>query len=613
MRYYIIILSLFSVFVIKAQVTFIPSASLTPCLGEYKPVSFSTSLIYDSLQWLNTTGNVIGTEDTLIIGPNIAPTTSFISIDLQLFYQGTKYPTYKVYIVPTQPFPFSLNDDTTTCIGDSVNIRVRDPNNAISKITWRSNRADFIPPTFNPVNGIPKSYKTVKPGKYWVSVTNLNETCRLSDTITIEKINQPVDLGPDVEFCNNELVYLENTNPNSITGTRSIWSYNGKQKESKGLYPTESGIHELRTISPTPHFCEFSDEVNVTINEVPEVDLPSSQTICKGESTVIANSLLNNTTYTTEWETSNGTLPIIGDGQESIVVRTPGTYYLSLKTPFCTATDSTTINLFQFDVDLGSDIPDTCNNGSYTLKNLAASTEPAQTYYLWRTPGGNSLEREVIADKRGEYILNVTSDFPQCEISDTIFVALNEIPEFDLGENKETQESFFTFDGSFSNKFPSTNFNFNWSSLDSDSIYSTKPKLYIDQPGEYNISLEVTNKFSSCTSNDWFVIIIPEEPIISSYVMYIPDAISPTALNEENSKLKVQGPDIDTENFEFKLFNRWGEIVFETVDFDFMKYEGWDGTSASSETQNGTYTYTTKGQFKDGKTFSLVGTVSVLR
>lgn len=596
----------------NAQVTFLPSASITPCLGERKAVSFQTTISYDSLHWLKQ-AVIVGKEDTLIVGPNITTNTSLVTLGLQLFYQGVKYPVYNMYIIPTQPFIFSLNEDTVTCIDDSVEIRVIDPNNSVAKITWHSNRSDFIPPTYHPVTGIPKRYKTEKEGKFWVTVTNLNETCTLIDSINIRKITPQVDLGPDLQTCDNDLPYLANleTTP---TNSKYTWSFNNQTRSTKGIYPTESGLYTLTTISPAPNFCEASDEVQVTINSVPKVTLsPKNSTVCKGEIAVISNTEANTgLNYNTKW-TSSTSLPIIDDGQESITVREAGKYTLTLENQFCSAQDSAVIEYFNFDVNLGNDYPDTCSNGSYTLKNLSANTEPSQTFYLWRTPTGNSLEREVIAKTKGDYILTVTSDSPQCSISDTVQVNLNPIPQFDLGENKMTDESFFTFDGTFNNEFPKSGFNYNWTSLTYDSTYSTISNLYLDKPGEHYVNLEITNKSSGCKSSDSFLIIIPEEPIISSHVMYIPDAISPLAANQENAKLKVQGPDIDTENFEFMLFNRWGEIIFESKDFDFMKYEGWDATDSNTDVQNGTYTYTTKGQFKDGKTFNLVGTVSILR
>ena len=614
MRFLISIVLLVTTLIVKGQVTYTPT-TVQHCLGAYTPVTFNTSLGYDSLQWVSPKGIVLGNSTTLLIGPDEAPNAGqLVSISLKLFSAGKPMPGIPpLYVIPTAPFQFSLNNDTTVCRGDSVIVNVNDPSNQISKITWHSNRSDFIPPMYSPLTGLPKTYTSKKEGRYWVTVENITQTCRLTDTVTIRSINQTVELGSDQQACEGEPVYLSNINKDTILpNTTYTWDYNGYQKTSKGIYPTESGNYKLTITSPAPLYCTNSDDVNITINPVPKVDLPTNQTVCAGEKVTITNQVTNTlSNYTSFWRAKESNT--IDNTTETHTTNIADVYFLTLKTPYCEATDSTIIKNFEFTVDLGDGIGERCSNESFELKNLQASTEPAQTFYLWRTPYGNFTSKTIQAKRRGQYILSVTSDFPQCTIVDTIFMGINPIPVFDLGDGKTTDESFFTFDGSFENKFPEDQFSFLWENMKMDTVYSEKKNLYLDKKGEHQVHLQIKDKQTGCSFDDSFIIIIPEEPIISSHVMYIPDAISPRASNPDNAKLKVLGPDIDIEGFQFTLFNRWGEVIFETSDFDFMKREGWDASNSSSEQQNGTYTYITKGQFRDGEPFSTTGTVTVLR
>lgn len=614
MRYLISIVLLVTTLLVKGQVTYSPT-TVQHCLGAYTPVTFTTTLGYDSIQWVDPKGNVLNNTNKLIIGPDVAPNAGqLVSITLKLFSAGKPLPGIPpLYVIPTAPFQFSLNNDTTVCKGDSVVVRVNDPANQISKITWHSNRSDFIPPMYSPTTGLPKIYTSKREGKYWVVVENTTQTCRLSDTITIHEVVQPVELGPDQHACEGELLYLSNLSSEPINPNSTYtWSFNGNQKISKGIYPTESGTYHLTITSPAPLYCTSTDEISITMNPRPKVNLPANQTICAGEKVTIANNAINtNLTYTANWRSR--TANTISNSTESYTTNIADTYYLTLKTAFCEATDSTVIKNFDFKVDLGDGIGERCSNESFELKNLQANTEPAQTFYLWRTPYGNFTTKTIQAKRKGQYILTVTSDFPQCSITDTVYMGINPIPVFDLGDGKITEESFFTFDGSFNNQFPVDQYSFLWKNTAMDTIYSEKNTLYLDKTGQHEVMLQIKDKKTNCSFEDSFIIIIPEEPIISSHVMYIPDAISPRATNLENTKLKVLGPDIDTKDFHFTLFNRWGEVIFETSDFDYMKREGWDATTNGTEQQNGTYTYITKGQFRDGETFSTTGTVTVLR
>ncbi len=67
--------------------------------------------------------------------------------------------------------------------------------------------------------------------------------------------------------------------------------------------------------------------------------------------------------------------------------------------------------------------------------------------------------------------------------------------------------------------------------------------------------------------------------------VFVPNAFSPNGdgLNDK-IKLLVDG---DFENIVFQIFNRWGELVFETDDAT----QGWDGFYKGFEAEMGTYIY----------------------
>ena len=56
------------------------------------------------------------------------------------------------------------------------------------------------------------------------------------------------------------------------------------------------------------------------------------------------------------------------------------------------------------------------------------------------------------------------------------------------------------------------------------------------------------------------------------YNLYIPNSFTPN--NDGNNDVFLPTINIDS-NYNFKIFNRWGELIFETTDVQ----EGWDGSS----------------------------------
>ena len=58
------------------------------------------------------------------------------------------------------------------------------------------------------------------------------------------------------------------------------------------------------------------------------------------------------------------------------------------------------------------------------------------------------------------------------------------------------------------------------------------------------------------------------------YNLYIPNSFTPN--NDGNNDVFLPTINIDS-NYNFKIFNRWGELIFETTDVQ----EGWDGSSTN--------------------------------
>ena len=75
----------------------------------------------------------------------------------------------------------------------------------------------------------------------------------------------------------------------------------------------------------------------------------------------------------------------------------------------------------------------------------------------------------------------------------------------------------------------------------------------------------------------------------------------------ENDVLYVKGQDV--KNMDFKVFNRWGELVFETNDIN----KGWDGVYKGVAQEMEVYVWTLSVTFGNGKAATKKGNVTLLR
>jgi gliding motility-associated-like protein len=95
-------------------------------------------------------------------------------------------------------------------------------------------------------------------------------------------------------------------------------------------------------------------------------------------------------------------------------------------------------------------------------------------------------------------------------------------------------------------------------------------------------------------------------------VFYIPNTFTPDGDNHNQTFKPIFTSGFDPYNFEMFIYNRWGEVVFETYDVNV----GWDGTLGlkGREVQDGTYTYKIifKSPFVDARKV-VVGHVTLLR
>ncbi len=88
--------------------------------------------------------------------------------------------------------------------------------------------------------------------------------------------------------------------------------------------------------------------------------------------------------------------------------------------------------------------------------------------------------------------------------------------------------------------------------------------------------------------------------------LYVPNAFSPNGMN---NIFKPIGVFTEKDNYEMIIYDRWGQKVFETTDYN----EGWDGKFNGKNAESAIYTYFIHITNAFNKTFNKRGTVMLIR
>lgn len=93
-------------------------------------------------------------------------------------------------------------------------------------------------------------------------------------------------------------------------------------------------------------------------------------------------------------------------------------------------------------------------------------------------------------------------------------------------------------------------------------------------------------------------------------IYYVPNAFSPDGDEFNNVFEPVLTAGFDVRSYHLQIFNRWGELIFESMDYE----QGWDGTYHGERTIDGTYIWKIKVKSKSSdKKVELDGHVTLLK
>ena len=152
-----------------------------------------------------------------------------------------------------------------------------------------------------------------------------------------------------------------------------------------------------------------------------------------------------------------------------------------------------------------------------------------------------------------------------------------------------------------------------WSFGDNESSVEQSPLHYYQEEGEYDISLTV-NTSHNCP--DTYT--IPRAVIAESIgEVSFPNAFTPSASGPSDGSYDPNDYSNDVfhpifsgvAEYRLSIFNRWGELIFESKDTDI----GWDGYYRGKLCKQDVYVWKVEGKYINGQDFIEAGDVTLLR
>jgi gliding motility-associated-like protein len=473
-------------------------------------------------------------------------------------------------------------------------------------------------------------------GNYTVSliITDANGTDTETKTNYIV-VNPTVSAGADntATICNNTSINLTTL----LSGANSGGTWTETTGTPSGQFNSGTAVFDANGLTAGNY------TFNYTVNGIPPCSndiatmtisvstcvgpivsiIASSDTICSGQSIIFNSNSTGTNISTYVWSFSGG-LPGTANtaGPHNIIFNTPGTFNVLLQVTDDNGTTDQTIQIVvkpcssptaAFSI---SD-PLICDGQCITYTNNTSTTGP--TTYNWTFVGGspssssNENPVQICYNTPGTYMVTLvaTNNFGTNSYSQNINVLA--LPTISVSITDLTLYNDTINAGDSTVLF--------YNSSEGDVVWSSTPSSQVNTlnclnslcdtvsiyPVISTIYTATTTTSQGCTATSSINIEVKKPT--EGFVVGVPNMFSPDG-NGENDILFVRSfEDKLISVMIFRVFNRYGQLVFETTD----PTQGWDGDFKGKPEKQATFVYTLEYTLFDGTSGKMNGNVTLVR
>jgi len=465
------------------------------------------------------------------------------------------------------PVPVISPSATALCVGDTA-ILVASDSAVVIGYQWYFNDVAIAGATN-------ATYNTADSGRYSVQITTGPCSFAISDSVAIIKPIPVANISTAMPttFCMGDSIVL---NANTGTGLTYSWIKDGSPISGATNSSYTAYIAGIYSVQVFNSVCNnLSNAITVVVNPLPiAVISPTGNiTICNGQSITYSTPAQGDYTYS--WQLNGAA--ISGGTDNTYTATTGGNYNVVVNNGLCPAATSGTATLSVIpspDTSLSIVGPLAfCDGGSVTL----SVQDSDGLIYQWY-----NKEQDIAGATTASY--TVTTSGGYAAVIDN-HVCKDTTRITDVTVYQLPQPVIHRMDLLLSTStFVTYQWYFNGQPIDG----ATTATCPIVDTGHYMVTV-TDSEGCTGTSENYLVASLTEACIIR-----LPKAFSPNG-DGRNDVFRLIGTDIGYLE-SFRIENRWGQLVFETVD----PSHGWDGKLGGVDQEVGTYYYYIKYKCADG-------------
>jgi gliding motility-associated-like protein len=488
--------------------------------------------------------------------------------------------TAQITIQVVDPITINLPQNIFLCNSNPFNL-VADSDGTANSFIW-STSSDFSNPLNNPIDS---NIIVSSAGSYYVQASNGLCSATDSTVVVFDAPSQASFTPSDSLGCGPLTISFENT---SVFSNYFLWDFGNGELDSVNFEPSvtysSAGTYTISLLIADPD-CPTADTAYFSIEVIPAVisSLNDLVSLCDTIPVLLVGNT-NGTAIEFIWSSSSNLLDTLNSSllDSSLNLTNPqsGYYFFSATNGVCSLLDSVEIDFTTISIELSA-IDSICAGDLSTV--VATNLNPTVSLsYSWSPssiipiPSTSNTVSVLPTFSQNVY---VTATANGCVVDDSIFINVSAIDPLSV---IASASQYIVAPGTTVTLFgaPSGLLSYSWSpitGLSNADLQQTN--AVIDETTNYTLTVSD----GICTRSDTVEVKVYEIICEDPYV-FIPNAFSPNGDNN-NDVLFVRG--LFIEIMIFRVFDRWGEMVFESSD----PAIGWDGTFRDKKLDPDVYDY----------------------
>lgn len=435
-----------------------------------------------------------------------------------------------------------------------------------------------------------------------------NIACNYEDTLELKVMSSDLQLNDSLSVCGNDTVFIQASSTGSYPFSYQ-WSPQNliyQQINDSTLLSIPQSASYLYVNIVSTNNCTFSDSIwigynpnNVVLNEL------NDSTFCTPQNLLLfMNSLgsAENFIWSSNSVFSDTLNQLVTDSTYTFFADSIYTLYAKAYSQECFDIDSIHIYVLSSQIELVSTSPN-CSNEAIQVELSNSSMFP--TNYTWHPD--EMIQQQINTttvlsqpDSSGYLYVEVGLQ-GVCNYSDSIWIPVSNINP--LNVNAFASDTI-VLAGSEVQLWgePNGNYNYTWTpQINLSSPTSIQTNATVNQTTTYYLQIND----GICTVYDTITIFCYTNDCKQPQI-FVPNAFSPNKKGK-NEVLYVRGPNIH--QMLFRIYNRWGELVFESTDPNV----GWDGSFKGKDLDPDVFDYYLEVSCIGGNKELIKGNITILK